>query len=110
MRGRAIDTSVPLEARFWQNVTRGSNEECWEWRGRISNQYGAIALSGNRVIRAHRVAYELLVGPIPDGYIVHHTCRNTLCVNPGHLQAMTQADHGRAHKGDLTILQRRAAA
>lgn len=63
---------------------------CWLWRGQISNSgYGRIMLSGpqgRRMESAHRASYQLLVGAIPEGALVRHTCGNRLCVNPDHLE------------------------
>ena len=77
---------IPLELRFqayFQVVESG----CWEWlaslRGRM--QYGQIILSGKNIY-AHRLSYELGVGPIPDGKQIDHLCRNPKCVNPEHLE------------------------
>lgn len=50
--------------------------------------YGRFTVNGERV-RVHRFAYELLVGPIPDGHVLDHLCRNRRCVNPDHLEAVT---------------------
>jgi hypothetical protein len=65
---------------------------CWEWQGGDKNQFGhgRIHVHGER-IGAHRFAYELLVGPIPDGLVIDHVvCRNPPCVNPAHLEPVTQ--------------------
>lgn len=78
----------PLEQRFWEKVQRA--EGCWLWMGgKFAAGYGRIG-AGGRSLKAHRVAYELLVGAIPDGLQIDHKCRNKLCVNPDHLQAVTQ--------------------
>jgi len=78
------------EIRFWLKVTRRGAEECWGWTGaRASEGYGRMRAAG-RYFYAHRFAYELLVGPIPKGLSIDHLCRNRLCVNPNHLEAVTQ--------------------
>lgn len=64
---------------------------CWEWSGAKGGGkllYGQSSLDGKGQL-AHRVSYQLFVGPIPDGLDLDHTCRNTLCVNPAHLEPKT---------------------
>ena len=82
---------------FWEHTPIRSSDDCWEWTGnsftsKYGNQYGKFW--NDKQISSHRYSYELLRGPIPKGYEVHHKCRNTLCVNPHHLEAMTSEDHG----------------
>lgn len=81
----------PVADRFWEKVEKGDG--CWLWTGARSrrNGYGFFRVSthapdGSRF--AHRVAYELTVGPIPDGLQIDHLCRNTGCVRPDHLEAV----------------------
>lgn len=70
-------------------VQSGTSGPCWMWVGsRCRVGYGWFSISG-RQKRAHRVVYELLVGPIPDGRTIDHLCRNPSCVNPEHLEAVT---------------------
>lgn len=81
--------------RFWARVDKDGPGGCWLWTGhRTSGGYGGVALSG-RSLRAHRVAYELLVGPIPEGLQLDHLCRVRLCVNPDHLEPVTQTENVR---------------
>lgn len=81
---------MPAEERFWLKVQRGDANSCWEWLGyRSKSGYGAFSFNG-RVGKAHRYAYELLVGPIPEGLHIDHLCRNPGCVNPAHLEPVTQ--------------------
>jgi hypothetical protein len=75
----------------------GAPGECWLWQGAQTwKGYGSAYWNGQSG-HAHRVAYLALVGPIPDGMTVHHTCGTRLCVNPGHLQLLDRATHGRLH-------------
>lgn len=77
--------------RFWKKVSKQDNG-CWLWTGALVNGYGQI-LVGKRRILAHRFAYELLVGPIPDGITLDHLCRVRNCVNPEHLEPCTMKDN-----------------
>ena len=63
-------------------------ERCWLFVGALVDGYGQI-WDGSRVLYAHRVAYEELVGPIPDGLQLDHLCRVRRCVNPAHLEPVT---------------------
>jgi hypothetical protein len=82
-----------LEDRFLARVEKTAT--CWIWRGQKSGGYGKVQLpdrDGKRFAdMAHRFAYKLLVGEIPDGLHIDHLCRNTLCVNPAHLEPVTSA-------------------
>ena len=78
---------------FWSKVAKGDPSQCWEWTGRIETTgYAYISWQG-RPRRAHRLAYELTNGRIPDGLVVMHRCDNKRCCNPAHLQLGTQADN-----------------
>lgn len=78
------------EQRFWRKVDKCGPDECWPWTASLTRGgYGHIGVGG-RMIRAHRFSYEVANGPIPDGMVIDHTCRNPICVNPAHLRACTQ--------------------
>lgn len=86
--------SVP--GRLWAQVTK--TDTCWLWTGHLSKPGGYGRLRDNRPgksgsIVAHRAAYELLVGPVPDGLVLDHLCRVRTCVNPAHLEPVTDREN-----------------
>lgn len=92
-----------LTARFWSKVQK--TETCWLWAaGKLPNGYGKFWISGVTE-SAHRVAYFLTYGPIPEGLFVCHDCPDGLdrpdCVNPAHLWLGTakQNTHDMMNKG-----------
>lgn len=75
--------------RYWSKVTITAG--CWEWRAyKVKTGHGRFRV-GKEMKPAHRVAYELIVGPIPVGLDLDHLCRNPSCVNPAHLEPVTRA-------------------
>jgi hypothetical protein len=87
--------STTPEERFWARVDQ--TDSCWLWTGPLTaNGYADVTI-GRRRMRAHRFAYELLVGPIPDGLQLDHVkargCRHRHCVNPAHLEPVTQTEN-----------------
>jgi len=84
-----------FEDRFWARVE--PTGFCWEWVGGLdTNGYGRVKVPDTHAAsKAHRVAYELLVGPIPGGLVIDHLCRNTRCVNPDHLEPVTSGENTR---------------
>lgn len=77
--------------RFWAKVDRRSEDECWPWTAYINNNgYGAYHPRVDVKVLAHRVAYELTLGPVPEGLDLDHLCRNRACANPRHLEPVTR--------------------
>ena len=82
-------------------------EACWHWKGaRSVDGYGLAALP-NRPRGAHRMVYEALVGKVPRGMQLDHLCRNRGCVNPAHLEVVTQRENilrGKSRAANLARL------
>ena len=77
----------PVEARFWSKVDKSG--DCWLWMGSLTaSGYGSFR-GENRTVLSHRQAYELLVGCIPDDLTIDHLCRVRRCVNPTHMETVT---------------------
>jgi len=83
--------TVELTDRFWSKISKDPGTDCWNWTGALNSRgYGQWGV--NKVSKStHRLAYEALVGPIPDGLTIDHLCRNKRCCNPAHLEPVTQA-------------------
>lgn len=87
---------APTETRFWPKVDRSNGPDaCWIWRASFNPRGYAQFWDKGRVLRAHRYAYELLVGPIPDGLQLDHLCRDKRCCNPAHLEPVTAKENVR---------------
>lgn len=97
---------TPHIIRFWSLVATATRQECWPWQGQRNNHgYGRFQVRTDRPesgrprriayerTYAHRQAYELVFGPIPEGLRVLHRCDNPPCCNPAHLFLGTQRDN-----------------
>src|SRR5690606_1904894 len=96
-----------LSNRILVRIITNSESGCWLWVGDTRNGYGRIRTYANKKVtyhRAHRYVYEILVGPIPEGYHLHHICENTLCVNPEHMEPKTQEEHNKIHHAKESCL------
>ncbi len=110
-----------LSERFWEKVTVAP-DGCWRWTGTLSKGYGRFhpgsgRRSGYGMTRAHRLSYMVLVGPIGDGLQLDHVCHTNdescpggesclhrRCVNPAHLEPMTNAENQRRSPNTLASL------
>ena len=95
-----------IEERFWPKVHK--TETCWLWIAALNRGYGVLGSGGKygHNIFAHRFAYELVHGTIPYRLEIDHLCRNTRCVNPHHLEAVSHREN--ILRGNIpTVIQRR---
>ncbi|TXH57895.1 MAG: HNH endonuclease [Desulfurellales bacterium] len=80
-----------VAAWMWRSVMPEPNSGCWLWDGSVApNGYGKIEMVEGRWYGAHRLSYIAYKGDVPDGLVIHHKCENRVCVNPDHLEAVTQ--------------------
>lgn len=87
--------------RLLDKTTFNTATGCWEWTAsRTSGGYGAFRIPG--VSSAHRAMYQFLVGPVPEGLHLDHLCRVRHCVNPDHLEPVTQAENNRRAAAAVT--------
>ncbi len=99
---------MEIEERFWSKVDWDAHDEtrCWPWRARKSQQgYGTFIVIDQFRGQAHRMAYELEVGSIPEGYVIDHRCHDPKtceggpacphrrCCNPSHMKLVTISEN-----------------
>jgi hypothetical protein len=89
--------AISLKERFLSKFVIGNINDCWEWKASKNKKgYGQLSnIKGQPNYIAHRLSYELFVGPIPDDMWVLHDCDNPPCVNPNHLHLGTVKDNVR---------------
>lgn len=94
--GKIRKINATAEERFWHRVEK--TDGCWNWTGPLNEKgYGILADEGKHTVRAHRFAFELLVGPIPEGLHLDHKCKNKRCVRPDHLEPVTLQENTRRY-------------
>lgn len=105
---KAARPGTPLVARLMARIEQGP--ACWLWNGYVhpTTGYGMFTIKGVGSRPAHRLVYEELVGPIPEGLEIDHLCRVRHCVNPDHLEPVTR--HTNIIRGDGPRITRERAA
>lgn len=99
--------SAPKDPDRWVWQTRVTPTGCIEWTGKPEpNGYGRLSINGKRQM-VHRLSYEKFVGPIPEGLVIDHLCKNTICVNPLHLDAVTNGENVLRGDGPFAINKRK---
>lgn len=83
-----------LKTRFLRKVDKKGPNDCWNWAASTATGYGKLTIN-HKTVLAHRVAWNLVNGPIPKDMLVLHKCDNSLCCNPNHLSIGTQKDNVR---------------
>ena len=107
-----------LPARFWEKVNpngpipahRPDLGPCWEWMAGLFDTGYAIFWQSPRNIRAHRLAYETLISPIPFKLEPDHLCRLSYCVNPAHLEIVTHRENVLRSNNPVTVNARKTRA
>ena len=82
-----------LSDRFFAKVEKTA--DCWLWKAALSRLGYGEFWSGGRMRPAHRIAYEMAKGPVRDDLTIDHLCRNRACVNPEHMELVTQGENTR---------------
>lgn len=82
--------------RFTDKINPDPDTGCWFWAASLDGRgYGQFVIKRGKIVRAHRLSYEIFVGPIPEGLDLDHLCREPRCVNPDHLEPVTRAENVR---------------
>lgn len=93
--------NIDTHFRFWSKVgfngpvpsNRPELGPCWVWKGRLDDGYGKFDVNHEQARRAHTLAYELLISLIPPPFVPDHLCRNRACINPGHIEPVTNREN-----------------
>jgi hypothetical protein len=95
------------ELRKW--IEPNPHNKCWIWTGTTNNEYGVASNTFSKWTIAepavHRLVYRLLIGEIPQDYVLHHSCFQKRCCNPEHLVPMTAEEHRKLHAEDAASMR-----
>lgn len=95
---KSYESASTARQRLYSGVEVDDNG-CFIWQGTRRSDYGCLRVDGRKTY-AHRLSYELHIGKLEEGDVVHHSCEQKLCVNPLHLRRMSNSEHMRMHKLD----------
>jgi hypothetical protein len=95
LRSAPIDVDWFTGDDWWQHVDVHAPEQCWPWLQSCGSHGYGQTWDGRTVRLAHRVAWTLVHGPIPEDMTVDHICRNRRCCNPWHLRLLSNIDNAR---------------
>lgn len=86
---------TPPDVRFWRHVSKSADPDgCWLWTASLrGGAYGQFGVRHGHVVLAHRYSYGLAFGEIPAGLQIDHLCRETRCIRPDHLEAVTAREN-----------------
>lgn len=88
-----IRTDTSLRERLLALADATSLDACWPWRGaKTTKKYGKFSIGG-KIYQAHRISYLVFIGPVPDGLVIDHLCRNRSCINPRHMEAVSSREN-----------------
>lgn len=109
-KGRAMKMNDATLARFLATTAVNTDTGCWEWTGyKNSDGYGRFGRGHAKSYAAHREAYKHFVGEIPSGLQIDHLCRVRHCVNPAHLEAVTQLENVRRGRAPTQVMNQTGA-